>query len=344
MPFNRFQTSLSSEASRPSLAPALRTVAMLVVASAGVAYAGAQTSPSQPAQTQTALTSQLPALDVPSTQLFSSSVDPDTTTEASLSPNGPVNFADYMGQYGGGQRRRYGAPRYRGSNTTADGTPKYTFIAGAGFEQTIGNTWKYFTPSYSFQVGGGRNFDRHLGLLLQFDYDHLGLSKSTLQNQSFLYFNDSNPSDNGLDGSAHVWSFSLNPVYTIAGGGNAGGFGAYMVAGVGFYHKVTTFTVPQEEEYCDPYYGCENFEVNGTFDHYSSNAPGFNGGFGVTYKFSRFSNERFYAEARYVFVDNSQRQGVTINNYATQPATATNIFPANSNRTTYIPIKFGIRF
>ena len=67
-----------------------------------------------------------------------------------------------------------------------------------------------------------------------------------------------------------------------------------------------------------------------------------NGGFGFTYKFSQFSNERstskpgtsyfnrrgtvYRSERRFVFTD------------------ATNFYPANSNRTTYIPIKFGIRF
>ena len=79
-------------------------------------------------------------------------------------------------------------------------------------------------------------------------------------------------------------------------------------------------------------------------DHYTSNAPGFNAGFGLTYKFSRFSNERFYGEVRYVFMDNSYRPGVTVNPNVASTYLDTNDFPANSNRTTYFPIKFGIRF
>lgn len=327
---------------------ALRTIAVVAITAAGVAVASAQTDStvaSQTASTPAASLLQTPALDSPGAQLFSSSADQQTpATEASVNPTAAVNFADYM-QYGGGQRRRYGRPTYRGSNTTADGTPKYTFVVGAGFTQPIGNTWHYFTPSYGFQFGGGRNFDRHLGVLLQFDYDHMGLTGSTLSNQSELYFDDPDAGDNGLDGSNHIWSFTLNPVYTISRG-DRGGFGEYLVAGVGFYHKVTTFTVPQEEEYCSIYYGCGIYEVNGTFDHYSSNAPGFNAGFGVTYKFSRFSNERLFGEVRYVFVDNSQRQGLTVANASTFGATYTgyNYFPANSNRTTYLPVKFGLRF
>jgi hypothetical protein len=106
----------------------------------------------------------------------------------------------------------------------------------------------------------------------------------------------------------------VQPIFNIKTGE---GIGAYITGGVGFYHKVTNFTVPQEEEEFDPFFGLEDFEVNATFDHYTSNAPGFDGGFGLTYKFSRFANERLYGEVRYVYVN---------------------------NHTSYIPVKFGIRF
>ena len=96
----------------------------------------------------------------------------------------------------------------------------------------------------------------------------------------------------------------------------------------------------------ETFYGPIEYEANATFDHYTSNAPGFNGGLGFTYKPSRFANQRFYAEARYVFVDNSQRTGITYNSSTTLLNTYAgfNDFPQNSNRSTYIPIKFGIRF
>ncbi len=350
MSFHRFHNSLSLKATH--------TASFLAIAALGFAVAASPAASAQTAapvaQAQPANLLQTPALDTSSSsaQLFSSSSEQDaataTTTEASINPASAVNFANYM-QYGGGQRRRYGRPTYRGNNTTADGTPKYTFVAGVGFTQPLGNTWHYFKPNYGFQVGGGRNFNSHLGVLLQFDYDHFGLTGQTLSNQSQIYFNgDPNAADNGLDGSNHIWSFTVNPVYTLFNGGKAGGFGAYLVGGVGFYHKVTTFTVPQVEEFFDPFFGPEEFEVNGTFDHYSSNAPGVNGGFGVTYKFSRFSNERFFGEVRYVVVFDSQRQGLAISN-GNVVATGSNpdlnnFFPANSNRTTYLPVKFGLRF
>jgi hypothetical protein len=346
MSFPRFQNRLS-EALRPIVAPALRMSALFLVATAGAALAGAQNA------------AQVPALDTSSSsaQLFSSSSDQQApATEASLNPAGGANFAEYM-QYGGGQRRRYGAPRYRGNNTNADGSNKWTGYAGAGFQQPIGNTDKYDTPSWAFHVGFGRQFSHKFAVPVEFSWDNMGLTKQALNNQFSLYNNQinfycgQNPgvcATNGttdltsLDGNAHVWSFSFQPTYTIYSGQ---GLGAYLLAGAGFYHKVTNFTVPTVGEYCDYYYGCYQYQANQTIDHYTSNAPGFDGGIGFTYKFSRFSNQRLYAEARYVYIVNSQRQGVTVNSPVN--ATTVNIandYPANSNRTSYIPIKFGLRF
>jgi hypothetical protein len=246
-------------------------------------------------------------------------------------------------------RRRYGSPRYNDNQHNSDGSNKYTFVAGVGLTLPTGDTYHYFNTSYGFQVGGGRNFNKHFGVLLQFDYDHFGINGATLSNQLNLY-NEGCSASTGclgsLDGSNHVWSFTLNPTYTFYQGDK---FGGYVVGGVGFYHKVTNFTTP-ETGYVDYFGYLIQEEQNAVIDHYSSNAPGFNGGFGMTYKFSRFAGERFFVEARYVFVDNSQRYGYVYANNAngytaTGPnADQNNEFPANSNRTTYIPIKVGIRF
>jgi hypothetical protein len=224
----------------------------------------------------------------------------------------------------------------------------------------IGNTHKYETPSWGLQAGVGRNFNKNIGVGLQFDYSHFGLQGATIANEDYIdnyctvaenglsptspgYCTPVGPAPTGtatpIDGNNHVWSFTVNPTYTLATEGSAG---AYLVVGGGFYHKVTNFTTPTTEEYC--YYYCEEITANATFDHYTSNAGGVNGGFGLTWKFSKFSNEKFYIEARYVLIFNQQRYGVTTANVATAPLSASDFYPANSNRTTYIPINFGIRF
>ncbi|HWZ52904.1 MAG TPA: hypothetical protein VNW54_15720 [Granulicella sp.] len=236
--------------------------------------------------------------------------------------------------------RRYGRrPVYADSSHNADGSNKYSFFGGIGFQVPTGNTHKYLTPSYSFQFGGGRNFNKSFGVMAQFDWDNLGFQGSTLDNQSLLYFG---ATGQGLDGSTHVWSFTLDPIYNYY---TSEKFGAYVVGGVGFFHKVATFTVPAIQS---TFYG--DFLVNAQFDHYTSNAPGYDGGLGFTYKPSRFGDLKFYAEARYVFVDNQQRTGLTAANLNTTfgqnylASGGTNFYPANSNRTTYIPVKFGVRF
>jgi hypothetical protein len=255
--------------------------------------------------------------------------------------------------------RRYGRPNYSDSHANPDGSPKFAFMAGGGAALPVGNTKYYETPSYDFQVGAGRNFSKAVGLLLQFDYDHFGLQGATLANQTYVY-NYCTPSDitagycttvgpgnfanvptGQLDGSNHVWSFTLNPTFTLP---TEGSMGAYVVVGGGFYHKVTDFTLPGTGTYCDPYYGCYQYTANQVVDHYTSNAGGVNGGLGLTYKFSKFSNERLYMEARYVVVFDTQRPGVNPRNVAGSSASATNFYPANSNRTTYVPITVGIRF
>jgi hypothetical protein len=325
-----------------------RSLTLAAICGASVAAMSAQNSQpsaqsSQPvAQTVTAplVNFKMLALDS-SLDAVSSSSSSTTDDEASVVTADPLHLNAM--QYNG--RRRYGRPRYRGGNTNPDGSNKWIFYGAAGLSQPAGNTWKYFTPSWGIQIGGGRQFSAHFAVPVEFDFDHFGLSKQTMANQSYIYTGDFNAADNGIDANMHTWSFSIDPTYTLFNGVTADGLGAYIVADVGFYHKVSSFTSPQEEEYCSPYYGCGIYELNSNFDHYTSNAPGFGGGIGLTYKFSHFTSERLYAEARYVFVDNSQRTGYTVTEAENGVAYGgNNFFPANSNRTTFIPVKFGVRF
>jgi hypothetical protein len=315
----------------------------------------AQQSPSVPAAPQAPLllASDSAPLDLTSTSSSSSSSSSDS---AAMASDSSLNLgASALDSSQPPPRRTYGRPNYSGGNTNPDGSDKWFGLGGFGASNPVGNTHKYETLSWGFQAGAGRNFNKNLGVGLQFDYDHFGLQGATLANQSYIYnycttadvtaglcypAGPGSASTNAvIDGNNHVWSFTLNPTYTFA---TDGSLGAYLVVGAGYYHKVTNFTTPTTEEEC--YYFCEEVEANATFDHYTSNAFGVNGGFGVTYKFSHFSNERFYVEARYVLMLDSQRTGVTSANVANSSITATDFYPANSNRTTYIPIKVGIRF
>src|ERR1035437_5968245 len=295
----------------------------------------------------------------PSYSIFTSSSSSSSDTAVASDSNSNARFRLSSAAPDSSQpppRRRYGRPNYSDSHSNPDGSPKWTFMVGGGLGLPIGDTHVYETPSYGFQFGGGRNFNKTVGVLLQFDYDHFGLQGATIANQEYIYnyctpaqvtagyCAPAGPGQGGnitqLDGNNHVWSFTVNPTFTLA---TEGSLGAYMVVGGGFYHKVTNFTLPQTQQACG-IYGCGYYTVNANVDHYTSNAPGVGGGFGLTYKFSKFSNERFFVEGRYVFMANENRPGVTTKNVASAPLTASNLYPANSHRTTYIPITFGLRF
>ncbi len=263
-------------------------------------------------------------------------------TEARLSsapavPSGRISNGT-AGQYNNNR------PRYHyGGND--DGSSKWMFYAGAGLTAPIGNAKQYLTENFALQAGGGYNVTRHFSVPIEFDWAKFGLTKQNLNNQITIYDSILGPGavDGMLDGNSHIWSFSVEPRYTFRSGST---WKPYVFGGVGFYHKVANFTVPSTGSCGYGYgygYGYGGGCGNVNFDHYSSNAPGFDGGAAISYQLSN-SRVSFYAEARYVFVDSSQQQGVTINNYTTASTAGADLYPANSNHTAYIPITFGVRF
>lgn len=302
------------------------TLAAAVVAGAVAVAQQPVATPSEPT-----LNLQL-STDSSRDMMFSSSSDQN----ASVIAENHFNFLKTDGMQP--PPRRYGRPRYRGTNQNADGSNKWTALVGAGFTQPVYDTGATVIPSWGFQVGVGPQFSHQIAVPIEFNWDNFGFNGQTIANQSEIYFGGQGF---GLDGHTHVWSFSVDPTLTVY---NREGLGAYVVGGVGFYHKVADFTVPATGTYCDYFGFCYSYTANQVFDHYTSNAPGYNGGFGLTYKLSRFSSEKLYAEARYVYVANQYKQGYTLSNIGSAPANANNFFPQNSLHTTYIPVKVGIRF
>lgn len=280
------------------------------------------------------LTLQAPGSDLQAPEpAFSSSAAESAGTEIAL--NTPLfHFNDAM-QYGG--RRRYGKPRYRGNNTNADGSSKWAFVVGGGMTAPVNGTEKYNTISYSVKVGAGRNFNKMFGVLAEYNYDQLGLTASNLANQLALYnslgYTDSNNnliSFDGLDGNAHAWSLTLNPIIHLY---DSESLGFYVVGGGGFYRKLTNFTLPVTGYTCNYYYGCYYYGAQQTIDHYSNNAGGVNGGIGFTYKLSKFANQKLFAEARYTWINNSQSNN-----------SVNGLYPQNNLRTIYVPVTFGLRW
>ena len=229
------------------------------------------------------------------------------------------------------RRRRYGRPNYNDRWHNGDGSNKLAFVAGGGFTVPAASTGKRLDLNYALKGGAGINFSRKLGALIEFNFDRFGVQGRELDNQFAVYSAALPGVDfSGLDAKSYIWSLTLNPTITLAESENNS---LYAVIGGGWYHRVTYFTLPATGQYCDPFYGCYYFQSDQTFDHYANNTGGVNGGIGITHKFSRFSNERFFAEARYVYVFDKK-----------DSTSASSLYPPANFSTSYFPVTVGIRF
>jgi len=320
---------------------ARRTLAFSAVLGLGIAAAHAQQAVAPAVTAQPALNFQVP-VDSANASFSSSAASNDVANSEVADTKAPIDFLTGTGTQPP-PRGRYNRPRYRGGNTNADGSNKYGFLVGAGFTSPVGTDSNYLKTSWGFQIGGGRNWSQHFGVLAQFDWDNFGFTGQTISNQAYLYFDDPGNTQYGLDGNSHIWSLTLNPTYTFYSGE---GLGAYIVGGGGFYHKEASFFVPEAVTECDEFGDCFEEAANQPVQNYSSNSPGVSGGFGLTHKMSQFSNGRLYGEVRIVHTFNNYRPGITAASSPTdiENYTGWNYFPQNSQETTYFPVKFGLRF
>jgi hypothetical protein len=328
--------------SRNRVYPTLgRTAAVIFLVAAGTlglhAQQSAGTAPSLP---QISLKANLAApldLSLPDDIRYSSSAGSAETANAlDFSLNSDVSQPP--------PRRPYSHPNYNDSRTNPDGSAKYTFVVGGGLTVPVGGTHNYLTTSWKVQAGVGRNFNKTFGVIAQFDWDNFGIQTATLNNLLAIYngpplfFTDQtgNPLSQ-ISGTSHDWSFTLNPIINYYTSDTKG---AYVIGGAGFYHKIASFSTPAIATACDIFGNCFAFQQNQTFDSYTSNAFGLNGGVGFTYKLSRFASTKFYVEGRYVYTFNSPRAF----SYGDANLNGLNVFPQNSAKTSYIPITFGLRF
>jgi len=273
-------------------------------------------------------------------QLFSSSAsnvpDDALSTElpslaAHFGPN-PKASPQYGGGYGGpGPRRPYGRPTYNDRWTNSDGSSKFAFEAGVGPATAAGATGHYSRTGVDLSIGVGRNFNRAFGVLVQYDYAHMGVTNSAANN--FLCGDPQSCAGFGVSasGATHLWSLTLNPVITFANPKSQ--WGMYVVGGGGFYRKMTTFTATDG-------FG-DQLSCGGNGLCFSNNAIGVNGGIGFTYKITQDSNAKVFAEARYTWVDNKP----SVNNVAVSGGWLNGGgFPQTNQRTGYFPVTLGLRF
>jgi hypothetical protein len=210
-----------------------------------------------------------------------SSSSADYAEQVTPGLNLPTNL-DFRSQYqnkypsGGG-----GYHQSRGGDTAFS---HIAVEAGIGFASPLGNTTDQNSTGYSFLLGGGWNFNKHLAAMLA--------SECGTANCPY-----------GVTGNTHAWSITAEPVYNIHGKGK---FGGYVTGGGGFYRLLTSFNTPVDlGEECSIYYGCYEAYGNALIDHYSSNQGGFNVGGGVTWKPNVDQHGGIFADVRYEWLDST---------------------------------------
>jgi len=147
---------------------------------------------------------------------------------------------------------------------------KITLEALGGITMPIGSAKNEMTLGYNVIIGAGWTFTPAVAALMEFQYDHFGLTTATLK------------ANNEPAGFARFWSFSASPRYYI---GRNHRFGGYATAGAGIYGLETAFTDPSQiQTYCDSYYGagCQSSSAPIVASN-TSYKGGFDGGGGLTY-------------------------------------------------------------
>jgi hypothetical protein len=156
--------------------------------------------------------------------------------------------------------------------------------------------------------GGGYNFSRYVGAMIDLGYNRFGINGVTLSNAGFP------------GGNVSVFSATLDPIVHLNPGHHVD---AYLIGGGGLYHLNQEFTQPSAASFTafDPFFGFYNVIVPTTqvLSSYSVNKPGVNGGAG--FAIGTKWHGKLFAEARYA-----------------------RIFMGNDRHVDYIPVSFGFRW
>ena len=190
----------------------------------------------------------------------------------------------------------------------AQEVPRFAFELGGGFTEPVGNTGRNLDQGWNIGTGAGINFSQYVGLLVQVDYNRLGINSTTLNAVGFP------------GGDVNVFSATLDPIVHLTPRGH---FDVYLIGGGGYYRRTQEFTAPSVATFTafDPFFGFYRAAVPTTavLASYSVNKPGVNGGAGIA--FGTKWHGKIFAEARYH-----------------------RIFVNEFTHTDYVPVSFGFRW
>jgi Outer membrane protein beta-barrel domain len=158
----------------------------------------------------------------------------------------------------------------------------FTFDMGAGFTNPLGTGGRSLDNGWNIQAGAGYNFIPHVGAMLDFGFNNMGVNSATLGNLGYS------------GGTLRVFSATVDPIFHLNPHGHVD---VYVTGGGGFYHEWQTFTNPGIATGFNPFFGFFNYGVNVVAASSSVNKPGVNIGAGV--QIGTKWHGKFFAEARY---------------------------------------------
>ncbi|MEO8099476.1 MAG: outer membrane beta-barrel protein [Acidobacteriota bacterium] len=176
-----------------------------------------------------------------------------------------------------------------GMAAAQDEFSKFTFNAGAGFTTPVKGAGDVLDRGWNAGLGAGVNFHPNFGLLLEGNYNRMGINSATLNALSFP------------GGNVSVWSATLNPIIRL---NPRGPVDAYFIGGAGLYQWRNQFTAPTVTTVTgfNPFLGVfypVAVPATQVLTDYSVNKFGFNGGMGFTFGGIGHGKARFYSEARF---------------------------------------------
>ena len=179
---------------------------------------------------------------------------------------------------------------------------------GIGYPQKDLNS--FVNSSGHFVAGGGYNFARYFGVDTEYFWQDLPINDRLTQLLK--------TTSQTVRAQQYAWTF--NPIVQVPLGRK---FGAYVIGGIGWYHRSGQTTTPGVGVICDPYwswwYGCTIASVDIVTKSRSNDAFGENVGVGFTYRMGE-SHFKIYTEVRY--------HQASYNNVSTQ----------------LVPLTFGVRW
>lgn len=171
--------------------------------------------------------------------------------------------------------------------TYAQDYSRLSINVGGGIGYPQGDLNSFVNSSGNFVAGGGYNFTSYFGVGTEYFWQDMPVSDHFRQ---LL---------NNPDVRAQQYAWTFNPIVRVPLGRRVG---AYVIGGIGWYHRSGQETTPGVGVICDPYwswwYGCVLGSVDIVTKSRSSNAFGENIGVGLTYRLGE-SQFKIYTEVRY---------------------------------------------